>query len=54
MKALVKEYSAPGLVFKDVPMPIVGDQDVLIRIKKTAICGTDLHIYNSLNLNRIA
>ena len=46
MKALVKESSAPGLTFKDVPMPTVGEQDVLIRIKKTAICGTDLHIYN--------
>ncbi|NLB89741.1 MAG: L-threonine 3-dehydrogenase [Clostridiales bacterium] len=46
MKALVKESHVPGLVLKDVPMPIIGDEDVLIRIKKTAICGTDLHIYN--------
>lgn len=46
MKALVKETPEPGLVLKDVPEPKVGPNDVLIKIKKTAICGTDLHIYN--------
>ena len=45
MKALVKKEPKPGLVLEDVPRPTVGDQDVLIQIKKTAICGTDLHIY---------
>ena len=46
MKALVKEKAGPGLVLKEVPIPSVGLQDVKIRILKTAICGTDLHIYN--------
>lgn len=46
MKALVKESRGPGLTLKEVPMPVVGNNDVLIRIKKTAICGTDLHIFN--------
>ncbi len=46
MKALVKEVPGKGLVFKDVPEPITGDNDVKIKIHKTAICGTDLHIYN--------
>lgn len=46
MLALVKENQAPGLTMKEVPLPEVGVNDVLIRIKKTSICGTDLHIYN--------
>ncbi|MGL5406666.1 MAG: L-threonine 3-dehydrogenase [Propionibacteriaceae bacterium] len=46
MKALVKDHAGPGLVLKDVPEPTVGPNDVLIKIEKTAICGTDLHIYN--------
>lgn len=46
MKALVKTEPAAGLTLKDVPEPTVGPNDVLIKIKKTAICGTDLHIYN--------
>lgn len=46
MKALVKERPERGLTFKEVPMPVCGDEDVLIKITKTAICGTDLHIYN--------
>ena len=45
MKALVKKYSQPGLWLDDVPEPEVGINDVLIRVDKTAICGTDLHIY---------
>jgi len=45
MKALVKQTSGPGLVLADVPMPEVGHNDVLIKIKKTAICGTDVHIW---------
>ncbi len=46
MKSLVKRYAKEGLWLEDVPMPIVGSNDVLIKIKKTAICGTDVHIYN--------
>jgi threonine 3-dehydrogenase len=45
MKALVKSKAEKGLWLEDVPMPTVGPNDVLIKIKKTAICGTDLHIY---------
>ncbi len=45
MKALVKLRPEKGLWMEDIPMPHVGINDVLIQIKKTAICGTDLHIY---------
>ncbi|MEA3362236.1 MAG: L-threonine 3-dehydrogenase [Thermodesulfobacteriota bacterium] len=46
MKALVKRESAPGLWLEEQPEPEIGINDVLIKIKRTAICGTDLHIYN--------
>ncbi len=46
MKALVKAKSEPGLWLEDVPEPKVGFNDVLIKIDRTGICGTDLHIYN--------
>ena len=46
MKALVKAKAAPGLWQREVPDPICGHNDVIVRIKKTAICGTDLHIFN--------
>ncbi len=46
MKALVKKERAVGLWMAQVPVPEIGPNDVLIKIKKTAICGTDLHIYN--------
>ncbi|RLC28740.1 L-threonine 3-dehydrogenase, partial [Candidatus Woesebacteria bacterium] len=46
MKALVKDKAEPGLWLKDVSIPEVGINDVLIKIHKTAICGTDIHIYN--------
>ena len=46
MKALVKKYPEKGLWMEDVPEPITGPNDVKIKIHKTAICGTDLHIYN--------
>ncbi|MBR7140776.1 MAG: L-threonine 3-dehydrogenase [Clostridia bacterium] len=46
MKALVKKFPQRGLWFEDVPEPQVGRNDVKIKIHKTAICGTDLHIYN--------
>ena len=45
MKALVKARAERGIWLQDVPEPEVGDNDVLIKIRKTAICGTDLHIY---------
>lgn len=45
MKALVKKLAAPGLWMEDVPVPAIGDHDVLIKTHKNAICGTDLHIY---------
>jgi threonine 3-dehydrogenase len=45
MKALVKAKSEPGLWLEDVPEPKCGINDVLIRIDRTGICGTDLHIY---------
>ena len=46
MKALVKSKKNVGLWLEEVPDPDIGINDVLIRIKKTGICGTDLHIYN--------
>jgi threonine 3-dehydrogenase len=46
MKALVKKQAAPGLWLDDVPEPRIGINDVLIRVHRTGICGTDLHIYN--------
>lgn len=46
MKALVKKFPEKGIWFEDVPEPITGSNDVKIKIHKTAICGTDLHIYN--------
>ncbi len=45
MKALVKSRGEPGLWMEDAPMPRVGPEDVLIRVDRTGICGTDLHIY---------
>jgi len=46
MNALVKKYSKPGLWLDEVPVPEVGINDVLIKVHKTAICGTDVHIWN--------
>ncbi len=46
MKALVKRKAERGLWMEDVAAPGVGPNDVLVRIRKTAICGTDLHIFN--------
>jgi threonine 3-dehydrogenase len=45
MKALVKKEASPGIWLDDVPEPKVGPNDVLIEIDRTAICGTDMHIY---------
>ncbi|HXG34665.1 MAG TPA: L-threonine 3-dehydrogenase [Bryobacteraceae bacterium] len=46
MKALVKSRPEPGLWLEEVPVPQIGINDVLIRVLRTSICGTDLHIYN--------
>ncbi len=45
MKALVKKESKPGLWLQEVPMPDCGINDVLIKVLRTGICGTDVHIY---------
>ena len=46
MKALVKKKREPGLWMDEVPVPEIGINDVLVKIHKTAICGTDVHIWN--------
>lgn len=46
MKALVKAAPGAGLEMRRVPLPEIGPDDVLIRIRKTGICGTDVHIWN--------
>ncbi|KGF69814.1 L-threonine 3-dehydrogenase [Hoeflea sp. BAL378] len=46
MRALVKAKAEPGIWMERVPVPEIGPNDVLIKIRKSAICGTDVHIYN--------
>jgi len=46
MHALVKQHAARGIELRDVEVPTVGPNDVRIRVKRTAICGTDMHIFN--------
>jgi len=46
MKALVKSRPGPGLWLEHVPIPAIGPNDVLIKVLKTGICGTDLHVFN--------
>src|SRR5690348_7859266 len=46
MKALVKAKSQEGIWLQDMPKPKIGHNDLRIKVKKTAICGTDIHIYN--------
>ena len=46
MKALVKKFKKPGIWLDEVPVPEYGQNDVLIKIQRTSICGTDIHIYN--------
>jgi threonine 3-dehydrogenase len=46
MRAIAKLAPGPGLSLTDVPVPTPGVNDVLIKVKKTSICGTDVHIYN--------
>jgi threonine 3-dehydrogenase len=45
MKALVKSKAERGIWMEDIPAPTVGHNDVLIKVSRTAICGTDIHIY---------
>jgi threonine 3-dehydrogenase len=46
MKALVKEKPEPGLWLEEQPIPAIGPDDVLVKVHKTGICGTDIHIFN--------
>jgi threonine 3-dehydrogenase len=46
MKALVKAEAGPGLKLEDVPVPVLSRDDVLIRVLRAGVCGTDLHIYD--------
>ena len=46
MKALVKARAEPGIWMQEIPEPAVGHNDVLIKVRRSAICGTDMHIYN--------
>jgi threonine 3-dehydrogenase len=46
MKALVKSRAEPGIWMEHVPEPTIGPNDVLIRMRRTAICGTDMHIWH--------
>ncbi|MGA2976897.1 MAG: L-threonine 3-dehydrogenase [Spirochaetia bacterium] len=46
MKALMKKSPGPGLVMEEAPMPRIGGNDLLVKVTKAAICGTDLHIWN--------
>ncbi|HHY49017.1 MAG TPA: L-threonine 3-dehydrogenase [Alphaproteobacteria bacterium] len=46
MKALVKARPEPGIWMEDRPVPEIGPDDVLVKVHKTGICGTDVHIYN--------
>ncbi|MEM7612222.1 MAG: L-threonine 3-dehydrogenase [Pseudomonadota bacterium] len=45
MKALTKKHAEPGIWMEDIPEPEIGHNDVMIKVAKTAICGTDIHIY---------
>jgi threonine 3-dehydrogenase len=46
MKALVKQEAAPGIWVQDIPTPTIGPNDLLIKVRRTAVCGTDMHIYH--------
>ena len=46
MKALAKMKPAEGLDLIEAPIPVAGDEDVLIKVHRTAVCGTDIHIWN--------
>ncbi len=46
MKALVKAKAEPGLWLQDEPVPEIAPDEVLVKVAKTGICGTDIHIWN--------
>ena len=46
MRAIAKLSPGPGLSLTEVPVPVPGKNDVLIKVRRTSICGTDVHIYN--------
>jgi threonine 3-dehydrogenase len=46
LKALVKETAGPGMVLRDVPEPKIRDDEVLIKVRRAGVCGTDVHIYD--------
>ncbi len=46
MRAIVKSKAEPGLWLEEIPVPEIGADDVLIRVQKASVCGTDIHIYN--------
>jgi hypothetical protein len=46
VKALVKEKAGPGFALKNVPEPTIKDNEVLIRVRRAGVCGTDVHIYD--------
>ena len=52
MRALVKSKAEPGLWMEDVEIPRPSDRDVLIRVRKTSVCGTDLHILKVESMGR--
>jgi threonine 3-dehydrogenase len=45
LKALLKQTAGPGFVLRDVPEPVIRDDEVLIRVRRAGVCGTDVHIY---------
>ena len=46
MRALVKSVAAPGFTLSDVPEPTIRDDEVLVRVRRAGVCGTDVHIYD--------
>lgn len=45
VKALIKQTAGPGFILRDVPEPVIRDDEVLIRVRRAGVCGTDVHIY---------
>ena len=46
MKALVKQSAGPGFTLRDVPVPTIRENEVLIKVRRAGVCGTDVHIYD--------